>query len=245
MPILGILIIVLQVIFIVHAIRHGHGIMWVFIILLFPLIGILVYLFVIFIPEMRNSHVTTRAASKIKKTLDPKGALRQHTQNLEVTDTVENKLRLAEELLSQGMQDDAVHMYEQCRSGIFKDDPSVLLGLARAYFATEQYQKVVDTLDHLIASNPNYKSQDGHLLYARAKESLGDTATAIEEYEALCAYYSGAEAKCRYAQLLKQQGDHERAEKFFREIINTAERSSRHHRKQQEKWIAIARREIG
>lgn len=245
MPILGILTIVLQVIFIIHAIRHGHGIMWVFIILLFPLVGILVYLFVVFIPEMRNSHVTTRAASKIKKTLDPKGALRQHTQNLEISDTVENKLRLAEELLSQGMKDDAVQLYEQCRNGIFKDDPGVLLGLAGAYFATGAFQKVVDTLDHLMASNPDYKSQDGHLLYARAKESLGDSAAAMEEYEALSAYYSGSEAKCRYAQLLKQQGDHEQAERLFQEIIITAERSSRHHRKQQGEWIAIARREIG
>ena len=143
------------------------------------------------------------------------------------------------------MKDDAVQLYEQCRSGIFKDDPGVLLGLAGAYFATGAFRKVVDTLDHLIASNPDYKSQDGHLLYARAKESLGDITVAIEEYEALCAYYSGAEAKCRYAQLLKQQGDHEQAEKFFREIINTAERSSRHHRKQQSEWITIARSETG
>lgn len=244
MPILAILIIVLQVIFIVHAIRRGHGIMWVLIILMFPLIGILVYLFIIFIPEMRNSHVTTRAASKIKKTLNPKGELRQHTQSLEISDTVENKLRLAEELLSQGMKDDAVHMYEQCRNGIFKDDPGVLLGLAGAYFATGAFHKVIDTLDHLMASNPDYKSQDGHLLYARAKESLGDSTAAIEEYEALSAYYSGAEAKCRYAQLLKQQGSHEQAEKLFREIITTAERSSRHHRKLQKEWIAIANKEI-
>lgn len=245
MPILGILTIVLQVIFIVHAIRRGHGIMWVLIILMFPLVGILVYLFVVFIPEMRNSHVTTRAASKIKRTLNPKGALRQHTQNLEISDSVENKMRLAEELLDQGMKDEAVHMYEQCRTGIFKDDPGVLLGLAGAYFATGAFQKLIDTLDHLMAANPDYKSQDGHLLYARAKEALGDSTAAIEEYEALSAYYSGSEAKCRYAQLLKQQGNHERAEKLFREIIVTAERSSRHHRKLQGEWIAIARKEIG
>jgi hypothetical protein len=46
----------------------------------------------------------------------------------------------------------------------------------------------------LINKNPDFRSADGHLLYARTLEALGETLKAEEEYQALSSYYAGPQA---------------------------------------------------
>jgi hypothetical protein len=64
---------------------------------------------------------------------------------------------------------------------------------------------------------------------------------ALEEYEAASAYYAGAEAKCRFATLLAQEGQVERALELFQDIVESAELAPRHYRRAQHEWIAIAK----
>ena len=72
-------------------------------------------------------------------------------------------------------------------------------GLAQAYFESSGHAKAKETLERLIASNPDYESHDGHLLYARTLEALGEVDAAIKEYEILATAYPGEEARAWYA----------------------------------------------
>ena len=72
--------------------------------------------------------------------------------------------------------------------------PNLMLGLARAQFAAGKPADARATLDALIQHNPEFRSADGHLLYARALEAEGQSQRALEEYKALGGYYPGAEA---------------------------------------------------
>lgn len=81
------------------------------------------------------------------------------------------------------------------------------------------------------------------MLYARSLEELGEIDKAMEEYQALCQYYSGAEAKCRYGLLLKRQGKIAEATQIFEELIRAAKRASKHSNRFNKEWIDIARRE--
>jgi hypothetical protein len=72
-------------------------------------------------------------------------------------------------------------------------------------------------------------------------EGLGEFDKALEEYAVLANYYSGYEAKCRYALLLKKQGEVEKARQLFQEIIDRTEQLPRHLRKPHRDWIDIAR----
>ena len=96
----------------------------------------------------------------------------------------------------------------------------------------------------MIEYNPDYKSADGHLIYARATEACGDEEKALEEYEAVTAYYAGAEARLRYGLFLEKLGRKEKALEQLEEIIATAELAPRHFRKAQREWIAEARNGI-
>jgi hypothetical protein len=118
------------------------------------------------------------------------------------------------------------------------------MALASACFAKREFGKAIETLDELRAKNPQFRSPDGHLLYARALEEEGRTAKAIEEYEALARYYPGAEARVRLAQLQQKLGNTEAAQKLFRQIIEDARLAPQHFQRAQREWIDVAKKAL-
>jgi hypothetical protein len=243
MHIVGIIIFIIQIGFAAHAIRNRHDQIWVYLIIFVPLIGCILYTLMVLLPEAKSSRAVKGVSKALTTTLDPKRDLRKRLENLDVSDTVANRVALANELLKQGMVDDAIALFERSLKGIYATDPYLLLGLAQALFASGKFQKAKDTLELLMQQNPDYRNQEGHLLYARTLEELGDS-KAIEEYQALCQYYSGAEAKCRYGLFLKSQGKSTEAAAVFTDLARAAKRASKHSYQLNRQWIDIARREM-
>ncbi len=241
MHIAGILIFLLQVACAVHCLKTGRAYWWLFIILFFPLVGCIVYGIVEVLPDMR--HHGRRAARIVAKTLDRDHDLKRHADRVAISGTVENRLNLAEECLNTGRTDEAIDIYRSCLTGIHHDDPKIMLGLAGALFKADKYAETRDILDALIKTNPDFKSPDGHLLYARSLEALKETGKALDEYRVLAGYYPGLEAKCRYALMLKQAGRMDEARELFDDIVRNA-RSFGGFYKNEKQWVDAARREM-
>jgi len=231
---------ILQVALIVHAIKTDRPYYWIFIILM-PGIGALAYIIVELMPELLDSWQGRRAIRGVKKTLNPLGDLRQREREHKMSGSVDAARRLAAELIDNGQYQQAIVNLQAALTGLYEHDPDLLLSLATAQFGNEQYEDAMHTLDHLIKHNPDFRSADGHLIYARSVEHCGDIDKALEEYEAVSAYYAGAEAKLRYGQLLEQTGNTEKALQQYSDIINSAELAPRHYQKAQRKWISAAR----
>ena len=244
MPSLGILILILQVSCAVHVIKRGHERGWLWIILLFPAVGFLAYLVVVLIPDMQRGQAFGQASQNVKKMINPQGDLRRYRENLDIADTVANRVALAEECLRQGMPHDAIRIYEPVLSGPYKDYPQLLWGLACAYFQATDYENTRSTLERLFEVDTNAKPRKERLLYACTLEALGDIASARREFATLCTYYAGPEAQYRYALMLKRQGEIDCAMQMLQDILTTAKRSPRHYRKLHRQWIARARREL-
>lgn len=239
MPAFGLSLIV-QIALIVHVLKTGRAYYWIFIIFL-PGIGPLVYFIVELLPELLESRRGRSAVRGIKKTLDPGADLRQRQKEHKLSGSVDATRRLAGELLESGEAEKAIEHFEAALTGLYEHDPDLLLGLATAQFGNEQFDLTRQTLDRLIEHNPEYRSPDGHLLYARSVEACGDVDKAREEYVALVAYYAGAEARVRYGAFLESQGDDEQALGEYEEIVTAAELAPRHYLKAQKHWINEAR----
>ena len=156
-----------------------------------------------------------------------------------------NKVELAKECQRFGLLDDAIILYHGSLTGIYKHDPDIMLGLAQTYFQQEDYAACKKTLADLIEQNPEFKSADGHMLYARTLEALGEDSAALEEYKVLSDYYAGYEAKCRYGLLLRKIGQSERADTTFNDILTRAQQLPNDRRKIQKEWIQIAKQQMG
>lgn len=238
MPAFGLSLIV-QVALIVHVLKTGRAYYWIFIIFL-PGIGPLVYFIVELLPELLASRRGRHAVRGLKKTLDPGADLRRRQEEHKLSGSVDATRRLAGELLESGQTEKAIEHYEAALTGLYEHDPDLLLGLATAQFAGERFTLARQTLDRLIEHNPEYRSPDGHLLYARSVDACGDVDKAREEYVALVAYYAGAEARVRYGAFLESQGENELALNEYEEIMTAAELAPRHYLKAQQHWISKA-----
>ena len=242
MPALS-LVVLLQVIAVVHLFRTGRDMRWLFLIILVPLIGCLAYFIVEVLPSFQNSPGARRALKRAKNAMDPGRDLRENTLSYERSQNVETASKLAEELTKAGRHAEAIRVCTEARTGLFEDDPKILLSLSKAQFAAGDHAAAIATLDYLRDKNPGFRSADGHLIYARALEESGATQRALEEYAALANYYPGAEARVRQAMLHKKVGEAARAGELFAAILNDARLAPKHFRTSQREWIELAERE--
>jgi hypothetical protein len=240
MPILGLLILGAEVLCVAHVVRTGRPFWWIYLIILAPLVGTIVYLGVEVLPGLYRGPTAQQVASRVVRVADPHRGVREAWRRLELSPTVENKTALAEEYLSVGQSQDAVALYREALSGIHLTDLSVMLGLARALFSLGDTAQVLDTLERL----PEYNSPEGHLLYARSLEMEGRTEAALKEYTALTAYYPGQEARCRYALLLQMTGRVAEARNLFEEIRKAIDYGPRYQYRQQREWYQLAKRQL-
>lgn len=151
---------------------------------------------------------------------------------------------MAEASFASGDYQAAEHLYRSALTGLYKTDPYLLLGLAKAQFALRQPQQARETLDALMAANPNFRSSDGHLLHARALQEKGDIVKALQEYEAIAAGFPGEEARLRYALLLSSQAHPDRACEHWGGILKRPDTAPAYYRREQREWIDAAKREL-
>lgn len=242
MPLL-VLSIIVQVALVVHIIKTGRNVTWVFIVLFFPLIGTIAYFILELLPELRGSRAAQSAQRSIAHAVDPDKALREATEQYELARTAQNALALAEQHLARGNFADAKALFERSLAGVHSDDPDLLLGLARARFGLDDFAGTLAALDDFKRVHPDKTSQDGHLLYARALEGLGRVDEAIDEYRALAAYCAGPEPSCRLAMLLKAQGRGDEARALFEGVVARSKTAGKHYNTLYREWVAQARRE--
>ena len=245
MPLLAIATLLIDLACAIHVGRTGRPMYWMYLIFMLPGVGALAYVAVEVVPELVGSPRGQRAVRTAARMIDPGKAYRALRDVAEEAPTVDNLRRLAEECLTLGRWAEARDLYRRCLVGLHAGEPDLLLGLARAEFGGGQAGDAVATLDRLRAANPDFQSADGHMLYARALEGAGDRTAALREYEALAGYFSGPEARCRLALLLRQMGESARAAEILAGVARQLDRSPRHVRARHREWHDLARRGLG
>lgn len=233
---------------IVHCIKTGRNTIWVYVLVVLmtvvPFVGPAVYVAAEILPGLLGSRGSQRAMRGLRTTLDPEGNLRRFENEMKVTGNVAARQRYADELVKLGRAAEALPIYQTCLTGVFADDPKLLLGYAQAQFAAGDAAGTRRTLDDLIQKNPDFKSADGHLLYARALEAEGDAEKALSEYATLAEYYPGAEAGVRYARLLIRSDQRPLAQQTLKALLDRARFAPAHYRKAQREWLDEAHREL-
>ena len=235
------LIYLVQIGLIVHVLRTGRNMYWIFILIIAPGIGGLAYVIVELMPDLMNNWQARRAFRGVRKALDPGADLRHRQREHKLSGSVDAARHLAKELIDSGHYAEAVEHYVGALTGLYEHDPDLMLGLATAQFGNEQFEDARNTLDSLVENNPDFKSPEGHLLYARATEACGDDDKALEEYKAVAGSYAGAEARLRYGLILERLGKIADALTEYEEIVTTADVAPRHYRKAQREWINQAK----
>jgi hypothetical protein len=232
---------------IVHCIKTGRNSLWIWV-LIWPGIGLiaaLAYVGIEILPDLFRSRAAQRTAKGFKRAVDPFADLRRYESEARLAGNVAARQRYADELVRHGRYEEAIEQYGQALTGLYRHDPNLMLGLARAQFGSGAAAAARGSLEELFRQNPDFRSPEGQLLYARALEGEGNMAKALEQYRALAHSYPGAEAAVRYAQLLDTQGQRDEARRVARELLEQARIAPGHYRRAQRAWLDAASRLAG
>jgi hypothetical protein len=241
---LGLILVLVDVLCVVHAAKTGRFWPWGAVILAVPGFGALAYVLMEIMPEWLGSPQGQLARQRVGKKLDPDKHYRMLTDQLEITDTIANRAALAEECLDLGKFEEALRHYQHILALPMGDEAIYELGKARAEFGLGHAVEAVGTLDGLRARWPDYQSAEGYLLYARALEESGRTDEALFEFQAVANYFSGAEARVRYALLLDKAGRHAEAKAVLTEVLARYKRVPKYVRRMQAEWITRAEKAL-
>lgn len=239
---IGIATLVLIGVCIVHAVRRGNIFPWIYIIIFLPAIGSLIYLAAVIVPELFRSRGAAQLGARARQAADPNKSFREAHRAAEMVGSVDAKRALAEQYIARKDYAGAVAIYQDAAQGQFRDDPALLMGVARAHFLNGDPAAAQASLDALQTADPSFVSGEAHLLYARALEAQGRNDEALAEYRRLIPYYSGEEAKARLATLLEKMGQRDEARTIYQQIVKSLDGAPPRYQKAQKEWSDIARR---
>lgn len=243
MPFL-ILELAIQVALIIHVVRTGRSQIWIFAIAFLPLVGSIAYVVAEVLPDLTHSRTARRAKSGVARMIDPDKDMRRAAAEVQLSGNVDARRRLADEQFERGQYEAAIETYQSGLKGIFEHDPSLLSGLAQAQSAHADFAGARVTLERLFEHNPEFKSPESTLMYARTLEEVGELDRAERLYAETSGSFPGAEARLRYGLLLKKRGKLAEAQRVLKDLLDSAQLGPRHFRKNQAKWLDIARREL-
>lgn len=243
-PILVFVSIALQIACAVHAVRSGRQQPWLWLLFIGSYLAVIVYVLVAVIPDLRHDPRGRAVARNVLQKIDPERQKRVIAQKLELCGTVENRRALAMECLRLGDYSNAVDLFRGCLQGIYATDPQFMLGLAQAHAGLGDFIGARATLEALIKVNPHFRSSDGHLLYARSLEEVGEIDAALNEYSTLATSYPGEEGRYRYGALLKKQERFREASQVFHDMLKREKAAPKYYRRKEREWLDSARRDL-
>jgi hypothetical protein len=244
MPILGAVVLLIQLCFGYHALKTGRPYWWLFVIMAFPVVGCVLYYFVEVFPNTRESVKAEKAVQAIVKSFDPDKSLREHVANLEDCGSVDNRTALARSCIERGMHREAATLYRSCLTGMYAADPDIRFGLAGALLGAGELQEAHATAHALLASHASFRGPEVRMVAARALEGLGRLDDALAQYRVLSETYAGEEGRWRYGALLQRMGRNTEAGDIFSRMLRHAERMPDHYRDAQHEWLALAREPV-
>ena len=172
MPI-AIVLFLIDVTLIIHAAKTGRFSPWAYLILLLPGVGAVAYVVVELLPEWFGSVQGQKTRRHVINTLDPEKQYRKLADDLAISDTIANRVDLAEECLLLGRFEEARIHYENALSRPLGDEPNYALGKARAEFGLRRPQDAVATLDQHIRQRPDPRQQQDQVSPGREAPGLG------------------------------------------------------------------------
>ncbi|MFL5763183.1 MAG: PLDc N-terminal domain-containing protein [Bacteroidia bacterium] len=233
------LIIALQAICVVHCLRKGNQGKWIWIIVILPVIGCLIYLF----SEVITKRDLNSVQSNISTIINPVGRIKDLEKKLEFSPTFDNKVALADACLAGGQTERAIDLYESCLTGIFDDNEYVVNKLITAYYELGRYEDVIRITAKIYRSS-EFKKSHGHILYALSLENTGKIEQAETELKTMRGKFSNFEGRVNYGRFLVRRNRNEEAKAIFSEILEEASYMKTNESRGSREWFRQAREDL-
>lgn len=227
-----------QVFCIVHALKTGRR-DWIYIILFLPVAGAVAYFIKEMLPEINRGVFW----ENLQRLFFPNARLRDLERRVRISDTITNKMNLAEELMLLKRYDEAMAQATACLQ-LRPNDAGIILPLARMQFHSGRFAESAENFQKVLGIKNRMNNPDDELLLARALEGMQETEKAEEEYKRIIRLHHSLEGRYRYGLLLKQLNRPQEAAAQFQAAKDEIELHPRYVRKLHAQWARLSAREL-
>lgn len=223
---------------IIHVVRTGRPYWWIWIILFAPFLGAVAYLFL----EVRPSVGKFDYHAWLWRLKSARERIAIRESVLEDSNTVRNRLALADELHDAGQFDRECAVLSEGLRGAFKDDATLLMRLAQSHLEAGRAGEA----EQILAKTVPEKSADAQLqfalLTARVAARRGRAEEAARLFGDLIAKKKSEAPRYYYAEFLMLSGRREEATGILHDILYQYRRGTPVWRYVERRWYYAAKR---
>lgn len=244
LPLLG-LSLLIAIALCVHVVRTGQQMYWLWIILAFQPIGGLVYFVAIIAPALFGGRTARKVGAAARQALDPQREYREAAKAVDDAPTVANRVRLAVAASELGKHEEAERLYADSLTGLYADDPQLLLGRANALIELDRPAEALPLLEKLGETPTAGRTPHTMLALGRVYQALGRDEQADAALRWAADHYPGFEGVARYTVFLSRQGRKDEARAQLAEIDKRLAKTHSHFRKEAKRWRDFAAAAVG
>jgi hypothetical protein len=244
LPLLG-LSFLIAIALCVHVVRTGQQMYWLWIILAFQPIGGIVYFVAVIAPAWFGGRAAQKMGQAARKAIDPQREYREAARAVDDAPTVANRVRMAVAATELGKHAEAEKLYADSLTGMYADDPQLLLGRANALIELSRPAEALPLLERL-GQQPNAgRTPHTMLALGRVYHALGRDEQAETALRWAADHYPGFEGVARYAAFLARMGRKDEARAQLAEIDKRLSKTHAHFRKEAKGWRDFAAAAVG
>ena len=229
-------VLLLQAFCLYHAYRNNNDQKWFWLIIFFPLVGCLIYLY----QEFYNRGNVEKMSETMKSAFNGNYNIQKLEKALQFSDSITNRINLADAYVSVQRYEEAIKLYESCLEGFKADDPVLLMKILETNYALENYKKVI-AFGQKLADEKTFKKSEARICYAWALCQNGDSKAALNEFEGMDNSYTNYPHRLSYCHFLIQLDKNAMAKEKLEEILGEFEHMSKLEQKQYSREYREAR----
>ena len=220
-------VLILQAFCLYHAYKNSHEQKWFWIILFFPVIGGLIYLYHHFYSRRAVSDLT----ENLKGVFNSNYNIDKLEKEYRFNNSFANRVNLADAYVTVGRYADAVPLYQDCLKGFKADDPALLKKLLHVHFLNQDFEDAVQYGEKL-GNEKSFKHAEERIAYAWALHYVSKDDKAKAVFEDMDKPYTNYPHRLEYGKFLREVSEHDKAKKVLTELYTEFEHMTKLERKQ-------------
>ena len=219
-------ILLLQGFCLYHAYKNNTQQKWFWLIIIFPLVGSLIYLYYHFSGKINIDNIT----EGVKEALDSNYKMEKLEKENRFADTAANKIKLGDQYMQKERYKDALEMYESCLNGIYDDDPELMRKLLQANYMSGNYEQTINFGEKL-ENDYGFKNSNERIALAWAYFHNHGKEIAEKTFKAMDMQFANYPNRIEYCKFLLKENRTEEAKNKLATMIEEIEHMDSYERK--------------